>query len=236
MKDRIYFNIVDFIINVIVTIILWCIGGFKLLNDGFFVLMIYIISLALTNANMKNICKHDQGTRKARKRYEKSINNSRSPKKELPRNIREWGKNYDYDCCFEAIKLVLGMVVIIVLAVISALFHLQNSAFGKFTYGFYIDAFLLPALLITLQSFWVEGNFVKTIQEFLKNIFYKDGKLRLIKGFIVLLLSVFLIVLALISTMAEFVTDDVGLPLKWLCIIVGIAFLVYSIWNSIKND
>ena len=132
MKDRVYFNIIDFIINGFVTVILWCAGGFKPLNDGFFVFMIYIISLILTNANMRNICKHDRRTIKARKHYERSIKNPRSPKKELPRGIREWGKNYDYDCCFEAIKFVLGMIVTISLTGISALFHLKNSAFGEF--------------------------------------------------------------------------------------------------------
>lgn len=168
-------------------------------------------------------------------KIEKKIQNPRKKVKVLPKSLKEFGKNYDYDICFEVIRFVLGMLVTIVLASISSIFHLQNTQFGKLVYGFYIDAFLFPLILLILEFFWIKQSFIKTCRNFLENIFIHEGKMKPVRGSIFLILFILLTGLAVIATMSEFFSNDVEIIFRIIYILFGLYYLGYSIKNAISN-
>jgi hypothetical protein len=235
MNNVYYFPWKDFLVTSIVTVMLVSIGGISVGNDAIFIFVIYILSLALTNLNKQWICKHDKETRKARVKIEKKIQNPRKKVKVLPKSLKEFGKNYDYDICFEVIRFVLGMLVTIVLVSISSIFHLQNAQFGKLAYGFYIDAFLFPLILLILEFFWIKQSFIKTCRNFLKNIFIHKGKMKPVSGSVFLILFILLTGLAVIATMSEFFSNDVEIIFRIIYFLFGLYYLGYSIKNAISN-
>lgn len=235
MNNVYYFPWKDFFVTSLGTVVLVRIGGISVGNDAIYIFVIYILSLALTNLNKQLICKHDKKTRKARVKIETKIQNPRKKVKVLPTSLKEFGKNYDYDICFEAIRFVLGMLVTVVSVSISSMFHLQNTQFGKLAYGFYIDAFLFPLILLILESFWIKHSFIKTFKNFLENIFIHKGKMKPVSGSIFLILFLLLTGLAVIATMSEFFSNNDGIIFSIIYILFGLYNLGYSIKNAISN-
>ncbi len=119
MKKWYFPNIWDIVFTVIITIILGVVGGLTWSNDVYWLFLIYIIiSLGLTNLNMMSIQKIDRKNERKRKKIQKKIDNPQSSKSELPKNLKEIGSCFDYDSCFAAFKLLLGMLTTMILAII----------------------------------------------------------------------------------------------------------------------
>lgn len=235
MNNVYYFPWKDFFVTSLVTVILVSIGGISVGNDAIYIFFIYILSLALTNLNKQWICKHDKETRKARVKIKKKMQNPRKKVKVLPKSLKEFGKNYNYDICFEIIRFVLGILVTIVLASISWIFHLQNTQLGKLAYGFYIDAFLFPLILLIWEFFWIKQSFIKTCRNFFEIIFIHKGKMRLVSGSFFLILFILLTGLAVIATMSEFLSNDVEIIFRIIYFLFGLYYLGYCIKNAISN-
>ena len=232
-----YFPKCDFIITTIFTLVLLISGGITLSNDAFWVYIIYIVSLGFTNLNKMSIKRIDSKTTNKRKRFEKKhINNPRSNKKILPRELKEIDNSFNYDTCFTAIKFVLGMIVVVFLAIITSVGHKQGTEFGGFVFYFYIDAFLLPLILILEESFMYNNSALKAIKEFLYIAFHKNKKLTIIRGIIGLIGSIFLLSIALIFTMKEFVTTQYSIAVRIIIFICGLLFLIYSFYNASNQD
>lgn len=96
--SKIYFPKIDFVITLVITIILGAVGGLTFLNDAYWIFLIYIISLGLTNLNKIWIKKIDKKNTKKRKKIQKKIDNPRrDSKKEMPNKLKEIDNNFDYE-------------------------------------------------------------------------------------------------------------------------------------------
>lgn len=231
MRNKIYIPpLTDIIITVLVTLVLGCTGGFTWKNDAFWILLIYIVSWGFTNLNKRSIIKMDRKNDKKRKKFQKKhIQNPRSNKKELPHKLAGIDERFDYDSCFQAIKLVLGMLVTVILAIISDVGRLSGTDFDEFAFYFYIDAFLLPLLIMLFEAFLYKQSPRQAIKEFLKTLFYKNGKPAFMRGVLGLVALIILLVLALVCTMMEFTTENVGIILRVFFFLCGLGYLGYCL-------
>lgn len=234
---KIYFPKCDFVITLTVTLILIKTGGINLLNDAFWVFIIYIVALGFTNSNKSMIQKIDNKKASKRKLFKrKHLDNPKSNIKTLPHDLVELDSGFNYDSCFAALKLVIGLLVIIILATITSIGHKQNTQFGEFVFYFYIDAFIFPLTLILVESFMYKQNAIQAVKEFIGIVFYKNEKLNIIRGLIGVFGGVFLFSIALIFTMKEFVAQQYGIITRIIIFTCGVLFLIYSFYNAIKQD
>ncbi len=238
--DRFYFPVIDFIITLIITVVLVYVGGLTILNDVFWVFLIYIIALGITNLNKLSIDKIDRKKEKGRKNYIKKMKNRRSPKNtaSFPKELKEIGTTFDYDVCFLVFKFALGMIVVMILAVISSMGHLQQKEFGKFTFTFYIDAFVFPLVIIWTNAFMYKQSVIQAIKEVINCIFFKDEKFTMFRGVFGLIGVVSIFYLAIKYTLLEFVNGNSGIATRVIILGIGIMFMIYSFvsaaWQWIK--
>lgn len=235
MRKWYFPNIWDVVFTVIITIVLGVVGGFTWSNDVYWVFLIYIISLGMTNLNKMSIQKIDRKNERKRKKIQKKIDNPRSPKSELPKNLKEIGNKFNYDSCFAAFKFLLGVLIMIILAIISSIGKITNIKFAEFTICFYVDAFLLPLVLILVEAFMYQQSIVQSCKEFLKTLFYKNGKLRIFRGTIGFIAFTFFTCFSIIFTMQEFIVYKYDILGRIIIFIIGILFLGYSFYNAGKQ-
>lgn len=233
---KIYFPKIDFVITLVITIILGAVGGLTFLNDAYWVFLIYIISLGLTNLNKFSIKKIDKKNAKKRKKIQKKIDDPKSPKNKMPNKLKEIDNSFDYDSCFNALKFIIGMLTTIVLAIISTIGERKNVRFSQFAFSFYIDAFLLPLVLIYVETFMYKNSIVKALKELIKTLFYKNGKFNLFGGIIGLGASIFFAIFSLVYTMREFITYQDGIFTRAIIFLIGLSFLLYSFYNAAKQE
>lgn len=237
MRKWYYPNVWDFAITVIVTILLGVIGGLTWSNDVYWVFLIYIVSLGLTNLNKLSIQKIDNKNAKKRKNFKKKhLDNPKSCIKELPQCLKEIDIYFNYDSCFAALKLLLGMLATMVLAILSSIWKSTSIKFAEFTTYFYVDAFLLPLILILVEAFMYKQSVGQAWKELLKTLFYKNDKLKIIRGIFGLITLIFFTVFSIMITMQEFITCKYGVLARIVFLIIGILFLVYSFYNSAKQN
>ncbi len=234
--SKIYFPKIDFVITLVITIILEVVGGLTFLNDAYWIFLIYIISLGLTNLNKFSIKKIDKKNAKKRKKIQKKINDPKSPKNEMPNKLKEIDNNFDYDSCFNALKFIIGMLATIVLAIISTIGERKNVRFSEFVFSFCIDAFLLPFVLFSVDVFMYQNSIVEALKELIRTLFYKNGKFNLFGGIIGLGTSIFFIILSLVFTMIEFITCQYDILVKVIIFLIGLSFLLYSFYNAVKQE
>lgn len=228
---------VDIIVTIFITVLLGYVGGLTWKNDVYYVFALYIIALIITNLNKIVIRKRDRGNEKQRKSYQKKhVDNPRSDRKKLPRELEEMGSSIDYDTCFEAMKLLLGMIVTIVLAIIFSVGLSNNAEFGRFVFDFYIDAFLFPMLLMLIEAFMYKQQPKQAICEFFRVLFFKrNGKLSVIKGVFGLVALVFFLIVALLNTMQEFNKENTGIAVRVIVFICGLVYLGYCFHSAAKQ-
>lgn len=237
MRKWYYPNKLDFVITVMVTIVLGMIGGLTWLNDVYWVFLIYIVSLGLTNLNKLSIQKIDNKNAKKRGKFKKKhLDNPQSCIKELPQRLKEIDNYFNYDSCFAALKLLLGMLAIMVLAVLSSVWKNTSIKFAEFATYFYVDAFLLPLILIFVEAFKYGQSVGQAWKELFKTLFYKNGKLKIFRGIFGLIALVFFTVFSIILTMKEFITYEYSVLVRIIIFIIGILFLIYSFYNSAKQN
>ena len=235
--EHIFFKKFDFIVTVLVTGVLLWTGGFTIENDAFWVFILYIISLGATNLYKAVNFYNDRKNKKKRDRFNRNhIRKSNSAYKVLPEKLKERDSACDYDCFFEVFKLMIGTYVTIILACISSIGHMQDQEFGKFALYFYVDACLLPLILALIEAFMYKQNIIQAFMEFFKSIFYKNGKFNILRGILGLVSSAILIVIALIFTMSEFVSQQSGIVVRIIILIIGCFYLVYSFYNAAKTE
>ncbi len=235
MRKWYFPNIWDIVFTVIITIVLGAVGGLTWSNDVYWVFLIYIISLGLVNLNKMSIQKIDRKNERKRKKIQKKIDNPRSPKSELPKNLKEIGSHFDYDSCFAAFKLLLGMLTTMILAIISSIGKMANIKFAEFTVCFYVDTFLLPLVLILVEAFMYQQSIVQACKEFLKTLFYKNGKFKIFRGIIGFIAFTFFAGFSIIFTMQEFIVYKYDILARIIIFIIGILFLGYSFYNAVKQ-
>ena len=125
-----YLPLKDFAVTIAVTVVLICIGGINNENSVIGVFFIYVASVVLTNANKYSVLNHNQKNKKKQRHYMKK---HKVDVKNIPNNLRNW--DIDVDMSFQAIKLVIGLVVTMILAVIVSLGNEQEQSLGKLAYG-----------------------------------------------------------------------------------------------------
>lgn len=232
MQKKIYFPLGDFIFTLFFTIILSYIGGLTIFNDVYCVFLIYIAALSLTNLNKISIEKIDRKNSRKRNRYKRHINNAKSPIKSMPLEIAEIGKNYDYDVCFATIKFLLGLLVVMPLAIVSFIFQTQDTNFGTFTFYFYIDAFLVPLLILLWDAFTYKQSPMQALKKLFHSLFYKNEIIKPVCGLFSLLALIFLTGIAIFFTLQEFIMKEVNIILKIFFFVCGIVFLIYSFFGQ----
>lgn len=236
MRKWYFPNIWDIVFIVIITIVLGVVGGLTWSNDVYWVFLIYIISLGLTNINKLSIQKIDKKNAKKRQKFKKKhIDNPQSCIKEIPQCLKEIDMYFNYDSCFAALKLLLGTLATMVLAILSSIGKNMSIKFAEFATYFYVDAFLLPLILILIEAFTYKQSVGQAWKEFFNALFYKNGKLKLFRGIIGLIALIFFIVFSLILTMQEFIIYRYGVLVRIIIFIIGILFLGYSFYNSVKQ-
>ena len=244
-----YINKIDCMVTIAFTIALLIFGNLSFYNDTIWLLIIYIMSLGFVNIVKYNDNIHNTKAKKLKiikKRHKNNADVCNQKEKQIlqtDKKMSKYRKNQasyetlfytDYDVCFEGIKLILGLIVSCILAIISSCGKNIGQEFRDFSECFFIDAFLFPSLLIVILPYFSH----KRISDSLKNIFHdmsinKKGKKNVIRGIVICLFAFIYLCIAVYFTMASFISFENNIFVTIISIICAVLFLIYSINSSI---
>lgn len=224
-----YIPLIDMIITLVITVFFVLKNGLNQYNGSIYVFGVYSVSLMLANANKCSMNLHNKKTAKIRKNYKRKHKN-----RELPQNLKEW--EMDDGIAFQAIKFVLGVCVTILVVSSSYMSATANEKLGELAFGFYVDLFLLPLVLMMLVAFSSENidksrpqrkRICRLFTEAFTTFFYKGDKFHLFRGIFSMLFFLLFLLMSIVFTILEF-------DLEYY--ILGICFVTFSFWSVLRRD
>lgn len=227
----------DLLITITVTFFSVVITGFNSANDALWVLLIYLVSLFVINMYRQMNIRHDSRIAKKRNRfYRKHGKIPNDSLKKIPSKYRTWNlSDDDYIFLFEILKLFIGLYATSILACINFIRHTRGLEYDPFIACFSVNAFLLPMILVIISVFMDHQNARQALREFFGSIFYKDGKLHIVRGLLVLFSSLLLVVMAVFYTWSGIATSKYGTAWMVVSSTAALFYLLYLFHGAIKT-
>lgn len=246
---KLFINWLDLIMTIFVTAYLILVGKQNIIyNDAIWLFLLYLLTLVITNAIKLLDDRHNSNANKINKinkrhKGNQSCENKKisqvlgNKKKEMYKQKPTYYKTKfktDYEMCFSGIKFVIGMFITVILAIYTSLATNVDDNFREFSIAFFIDAYMLPFLLMLLGSFFTSKNFKKDGIDFFQTLcMNKKGKRSIIRGIFCSIVLVVFVFITLGYTINEFIMIKNDILTGIVELLILIVYLVYSLKSSV---